>query len=236
MGKQTNIKLSCTVGNIIYYQWKGIDCIRTVPTRVRQTKNTKKAASLFGVAVKSAATMRKMLRPVLPDAASRPMMYELDGAFRKWLYTAPLDDTAPCDMLPSFMSFSFNKEARPGKVFKEVTVQRGIDGDLLVQIPSLNAAGDITAPKGTVQVGITFMAAVLPFDDEKERKVIAIDVTLPYIQSTITAQEILLPGVTHLHCLSLVAMSMRFYKTANEGLPINQIRWQPTVIVGSFYN
>ena len=102
MGKQTNIKLRGTVENIIYYQWKGIHCMRTVPEKVRQTSNTKKAASVFGMAVRSAATMRAMLRPVLPDPASRPMMYDLDGAFREWLHTEPLKSSEPADRLPSF--------------------------------------------------------------------------------------------------------------------------------------
>jgi hypothetical protein len=236
MGKQTNIKLRGTVGNIIYYQWKGIDCIRTVPARVRQTKNTKKAASQFGMAVKSAAAVRAMLRPVLPDAASRPMMYELDGAFRQWLQGEPLSDDLPAENLPSFNQFSFNKEARPGKVSREVAVSRVNNKDLLVKMPPVNPARDITAPKDTVQLAITFTVVVLPFGDPTEQKVITADFKLPYTESVVPEQDILLEGVTGLHNLTLVALSMRFYKSVNDGLPINQMRWKPTVIVGSFYN
>jgi len=61
MGKQKNIRLRCTVENIIYYQWKDIDCMRMVPPKVRQTDSTKKEASNFGVAVNM---------PLLPGACS----------------------------------------------------------------------------------------------------------------------------------------------------------------------
>ena len=236
MGIQTNIKLRGTVENVIYYQWKGIHCMRTVPEKVRQTPNTKKAASVFGLAVKSAAVMRAMLRPVLPDPASRPMIYELDRAFREWLQTEPLQASEQQDNLPSFDNLSFNKDSYPGKVFKVVTVTRVDESDLLIRIPALHTAADISAPAGTVRLGITFMATVLPFTGELEQKVIAADVFLPYTESKSAPQEILLPGVTGLHCLTLVAMSMRFYKSNNESLPVNQKRWKQTVVVGSFYN
>ena len=236
MGIQTNIKLRGTVENVIYYQWKGIHCMRTVPEKVRQTPNTKKAASVFGMAVKSAAAMRAMLRPVLPDPASRPMIYELDRAFREWLQTEPLQASEQQDNLPSFDNLSFNKDSYPGKVFKAVTVTRVDESDLLIRLPALRTAADIAAPAGTVRLGISFMAAVLPFNDEMEQKVIAADIFLPYTESKSAPQEILLPTVTGLHCLTLVVMSMRFYKSNNESLPVNQKRWKQTVVIGSFYN
>ncbi len=67
MGKQTNIKLRGTVENTIYYQWRDIHCIRTVPARVRQTKATKKAATNFGIAVKSSAVVRSMFSKLMPQ-------------------------------------------------------------------------------------------------------------------------------------------------------------------------
>src|SRR5665213_3254549 len=77
MGKQTNIKLRGTVENIIYYQWKGIHCIRTVPARVRQTKATKKAATDFGMAVKSSAVARSMFSKLMPQQpAGRSVIYK----------------------------------------------------------------------------------------------------------------------------------------------------------------
>jgi hypothetical protein len=188
------------------------------------------------MAVKSAAAVRAMLRPVLPDATCRPMMYELDGAFRKWLQTELFNTDLPTDDLTSFIDFSFNKEARPGKVFKAVKASRFNENDLLVQLPEINPARDITAPKDTVKVELTFMTAALSFDNENHQGVFTANITLPYTESIIPAQEILLKDATGLRCLTLIAMSMRFYKSANEGLPINQNRWKPTLIVGSFYN
>src|SRR5665213_1153418 len=109
MGKQTNIKLRGTVENIIYYQWKGIHCIRTVPARVRQTKATKKAATDFGMAVKSSAVARSMFSKLMPQQpAGRSVIYKVDGAFRQWLQGNPLKDPAPVNEIPFFDGISFN--------------------------------------------------------------------------------------------------------------------------------
>jgi len=236
MGIQTNIKLRGTVENVIYYQWNGIHCMRSVPQKVRQTRNTKKAASVFGMAVRNAAAMRAMLRPVLPDPASRPMIYDVDRAFREWLQTGPLQANERQDKLPSFDNLSFNKDSYPGKAFNAVTVTRHGESDLLIRLPALRTGADVTAPAGTVRLGITFMAATLPFNDEMEQQVLAADTFMPYTESKSEPKEILLSGVTGLHCLTLVVMSMRFYKSNNESLPVDQKRWKQAVIVGSFYN
>ena len=236
MGKQTNIKLRGTVGNTIYYQWKGIHCTRTVPARVRQTGNTRKAASLFGVAVKSAAAVRALLKPVLTGATDRSVIYGLDIAFRKWLHTNPKEYTEPAESLPAFDAFSFNKKATPGKLYRIVSVSRATGNDLLIKLPGLNPALDLAAPDDTRHLGIQFMAVVLEVDRPGEAKAIRATITIPYEDATMPAQEILLPGVTGLECLALVAMAVRYYKSGDETMPVNQVRWKPVAIVGSFYN
>ncbi len=236
MGKQTNIKLRGTVDNIIYYQWKGIHCIRTVPARVRQNANTKKAASLFGVAVKSASVVRALLKPVLPGTTDRAVIYALDSAFRKWLHTNPLDYTEAAEGLPEFKDFTFNKEAAPGKLYRVVMLSRANDSDLLIKLPGLNPARDLTAPRGTRHLGIQFMAAVVTVDMPGGAKCIEASISLPYDDVTVPAQEILLTDVTGLECLVLVVMAVRYYKSGDETMPVNQVRWKPTAIVGSFYN
>src|SRR6185312_3286516 len=127
MGKQTNIRLRGTVENIIYYQWKGIHCIRTVPARVRQTTNTKKEASNFGSAVKTSAAARALFREILQRLPpSRPLIYKMDGALRKWLQTAPLDERDPVNDIPFFDGLSFNEAVDFRRVMAvPVTISRG---------------------------------------------------------------------------------------------------------------
>jgi hypothetical protein len=124
MGKQGNIKLRGSADNVIYYQWNGIHCMRTVPKRVRRSDSTKIAAVKFGLAVKTAAALRSLLKPVLPDPTNNGVRYELDGAFRKWLHTDPLEKAGQQTNIPYFENFSFNNASTQGKLFRIVNVSR----------------------------------------------------------------------------------------------------------------
>lgn len=236
MGKQTNIKLRGRVENLIFYQWKGIHCIRTVPARVRQTENTKKIASQFGLAVKSAAKVRLLVKPLLPGPADRAVIYALDGAFRKWLHTNPLNDTAPADVMPAFETFSFNKEARPGKLFRLVNVTRAGGHDISICLPAFNPARDVTAPAGTRHLGVEFMAVIIPFNGSKQADCAGANIAIPYTDVPVPAQQIQLADITSVESLVLIIMTMKYYKDESNMTPINQVRWKPAVIVNSFYN
>lgn len=234
MGKQGDIKLRGTVDNVIYYQWRDIHCMRTVPARVRQSDNTKVAASKFGLAVKSAAIIRSMLKPVLPDPANNATRYELDGAFRKWLHTDPLEKGEPENNISFFEDFSFNKAATLGKLFRMVNVSRVNEQGLLLQLPAFNPVRDVPAPKETSSLQLQFTAATLSFDDQVPNKCICTDWHIPYEDKIVPLHEIILPGLTVPQSLALMVMGIRYYR-GNQTM-IDQMRWKPMGIVGSFYN
>jgi hypothetical protein len=234
MGKQGDIKLRGTVDNVIYYQWNGIHCMRTVPKRVRRSDSTKIAAVKFGLAVKSAAALRAMLKPVLPDPTNNAIRYELDGAFRKWLHTDPLEKPEQETMIPSFKDFSFNKASTLGKLFQIVHISRATESGLLIKLPAFNPLRDVTAPKGTSRLQLQFTAAVLSFSNPVQNKCVSVDWNVSYENKTIPLSETVLPGLTFPQSLVLLVMGIQYYR-GNETM-INQMRWKPVGIVGSFYN
>lgn len=207
-----------------------------MPAKVRQTANTKKAASVFGVAVKSAARLRRMLRPILPNPADREMMYELDNAFRKWLHTKPLERQHTEDGLPYFQWFSFNKKAVLGKVFRRVMITREGDNNLVVTIPSFNPLKDVTAPRGTASAGLRLMAVALPLDNPEGAFELQTNISLPYDNLVLPQQEVMLEGLTGPKTLVTISVALYFYRSPDESLPIQQMRWLPAGITGSFYN
>ena len=237
MGKQSNIKLRCTVENIIYYQWKGIDCIRTVPAHVKQTKPTKKAATDFGKAVKSSAIIRSLFRPLLPEPANRSIIYKMDGAFRKWLKANPLDNTEVVNEITWFDGLSFNDSCDLQKVLKiKITINRTADGGLLLQWPPFNPVTDIKAPTGTRQLDVQCIITTLPMEQPEQAQCVETNFSIPYTDEIFPVQEVELPNVTRPHCLVLVGMAIRYFKDDMQNKPVNILRWKPVGIVGSFYN
>ncbi|KAA9036375.1 hypothetical protein FW778_19290 [Ginsengibacter hankyongi] len=237
MGIQTNIKLRGTVENIIYYQWKGIHCIRTVPAKVRQTKPTKKAAKDFGLAVKSSAVVRYLLRPLMPKDGDRSVIYKVDGAFRKWLKENPLDNTEPADGIPDFEGLAFNDDCDLQKIVQfQITFSRGASGEVLLQWPACNPVSAIKAPTGTCQLVVQCIAATVDVKAPGRQQSTAINFTIPYRDEMMPGREIVFANATSPQCLALVGMSIRYYKDELQSKPINIMRWKPAGIAASFFN
>lgn len=238
MGKQTNIKLRGTVENTIYYQWKDIHCMRTVPARVRQTPATKKEAANFGVAVKNAAIARSMFKVItqyLPP--NRAIIYKTDGAFRKWLHTHPLNEQAVINHIPFFEVLSFNEEINFQSVIKaKVTISRGSEGQLLINWPECNPVTFVRAPAETQHVVIKYLAATIDMHNPGIYHYSEAAISFTYADGVMPAKEMVLENVTAPVNLALVAMSVWYYKDETENRLINSMRWKPAGIVGSFYN
>ena len=238
MGKQTNIRLRGTVKNIIYYQWKGIDCIRTVPARVRQTAPTKQVAKNFGVAVRNAAVARSLFRKILHVLPpGRALIHITDGAFRKWLHTNPLDEKAEADGISFFNGLSFNEESNFDKIIQaKVSVNRGLNGEVLIQWPECNPVNDVKAPTGTAHIVIKYLAATIDMQQPGVYHATETEYSFPYKNEAIPAKEMILENVTAPGNLALVAMAIWYYKDDTQSKPINILRWKPSGIIASFYN
>ena len=238
MGKQKNIRLRCTVENIIYYQWKDIDCMRTVPPRVRQTDPTKKEASNFGVAVKYAAVARSMFRKIVEELPpGRSVIHTTDGAFRNWLRTAPLDDNTPIDGISFFDGLSLNDTIDFRRLMQvPVHISRGDNGSLQLQWPGFNPLTSFKAPTGTVQITIKYLAATIDMRQPGLYHDVKTEFSVPYIDTTLPAGKIMMENVTAPGSLVLVAIAMYYYRDNLKNEPVNILRWKPSGITASFYN
>ena len=238
MGIQTNIKLRGTVENVIYYQWNGIHCMRTVPQKVRQTKATKKAATDFGVAVKSSALVRAAFQQLMPKTpAERSVIYTTDNAFRKWLQTNPLSNSEEVNGIPFFDGLSFNEETNFRNIFRPgITISRGEGGGLLIRWPEFNPVTFLRAPTGTVKTIIQYIAATVDMTGKEEPRSNAIQIAIPYINEELEGQEFPLKEVTAAKSVALVGMSARYFKDDLQTKPVNMLRWKPAGIIKGFFN
>jgi hypothetical protein len=238
MGKQKNIRLRCTVDNIIYYQWKDIDCMRMVPPKVRQTDSTKKEASNFGVAVKYAAAARGMFRKIVEELSpGRSFIQTTDGAFRNWLRSGSLDNNTPIDGIPFFDGLSFN-DAIDFRRLMQVPVQinRGTNNSLQLQWPGFNPLASFKAPTGTAEIVVKYLAATLDMRQHGVYHDVKTEFTIPYTDITIPPGNLALVNVTAPGNLALVATAIYYYKSQLKNEPVNFLRWKPSGITASFYN
>ncbi len=67
------------LGNIIAYKRNGKHCLRTVPDKVRQTDNTRRAAKWFGAASRKGALIRSAITPELDIFPDRVLVNRLNS-------------------------------------------------------------------------------------------------------------------------------------------------------------
>ena len=237
MGKQSNIQLKGTVGNVIFYNWKGIACIRTKPDKVKQAPVAKDNAAVFGMAANRAAILRSLLKPVLPEPGNRKIIHSLDSAFRGWLKTEPLDSLLPINDILFFNGFSFNEKTELGQLLRlPIIVSRAGNGQLLLHIPAVNPVENIRAPVNTSEVLIQVMAASLQIDNPSKQDSVQSQLSIKYISGVMPTADISLPLFTAKGRLSVVAIALQYYEGDHEKVLVNKLPWKPAGIVGSFYN
>src|SRR5688572_17531774 len=96
------------VGPVVLYERNGTPCMRSLASRVRQSKATKKAATLFGKAARIGKTLREGLAAILPDPKNRLVMYPMNQALQQWLKVSDLNSFIT--KLPALNDLQFNTE------------------------------------------------------------------------------------------------------------------------------
>ena len=223
--------------NFILSEWKGISYIRSKPLKMNQTNATIKTADIFGMAANRSKILRILLNQLLPDPKNRECTKRVDNAFRQWLYTEPLHDQLPVDAIPFFNGLSFNEHSEWQQIFRiEVTTNRLTNGKLQFHFPELNPLQDIKAPNGTKQILIKIAVAAIQMDNPFIQDQYKTQLSIAYVPGTINPQDISIPVETARGRVSVVALAILYFTDDNGQTVVDQLKWKPAAIVGSFYN
>jgi hypothetical protein len=114
MGKQKDIKLRGTIGNVIYYESRGGYYKRARPGRVKRTAASVKSGLNFGKASRICRQIRTLAAPMNACNGEKKLMFRLTGALNKLinLKTNGPGTTEPLTPGLSFLSdFQLNDQA-----------------------------------------------------------------------------------------------------------------------------
>src|SRR5450432_3892588 len=114
MGRQRDSKLVGTLGNIIFYNFRGEYCMRTKPVSVQRTDASIHSGLNFGRASKISAQIRKAVASVNPAQSDMKVLYRLTAAMNKFIAWKEKKDTASIKKnpkLPFIYGFQFNDQA-----------------------------------------------------------------------------------------------------------------------------
>jgi hypothetical protein len=233
LARQTALKFSGTTGGVIFYERLGGYYMRSKPQQVRQTTATKASAGTFGKANTLGKSLRQAMKPILPNAADRQLMYRLSNALQRWLTVK--DDTAtglkpvaPLQYFELNTACSLKERCKPG-----LTVQWQPDGTALLNIPAINPVADITAPAGTIAVQMHIMAVACRVNDASIASVQEQTIAYNYTATYYPSQQVSFSLPVSNGNLLLIAVALRY---CLQGMPErydNRIQWLPAAVVGA---
>lgn len=237
MGIQSNLKLRGTAGNIIFYQWKDVDCIRRRPAKVKRVPVAIENSRVFGMAANRSAIVRSLLRPVLPEPANRRIMHRLDKAFAQWLKTGPINSSQPVSNIESFTGLSFN-EKLDETIFLRVpfSIKSVDDGGLFFHLPAFNPFSEMKAPLNTETIALVISTVTIDITNPSVQGITTKIVNIPYKDDFIQPESINLEMKTGAGKLVLVVVSFNYQSQQGAVITATQLNWKPCFIAGSFYN
>ena len=233
MARQGNMKFIGTVDNLIFYTWKEIPCIRTKPTHVKQTIATVEQSKLFGIASHTGAVLRRLLKPVLPNADDKPMMRRFEQAIVQWLRTGAVNHNGRQTNMPFIIGFEFN-EASPlhNRLKQTVTVDVNATNTISVNIPTLQPVQDITAPANTTAVLFTISAATCSLLTDDIADIVTKEMAIAYNDIELPAQKVELPVTVDPGTLTVVLLGLRYVVKGNI---TTAMKWLPAGVMGSVW-
>ena len=145
MARKSNNIVRGTLGPVIHYEWKGKQCMRSMPKKFERTEASVKSGLNFGKASSLSREMRQDIAYVNPCKKDNTVMFRFTGVLNQFLNwktkNAPVVDGILTD-LPFISNFQFNDQCD------------------LTNIPSLKVSAAIDEP-GLLNV------TQLPFDPQK---------------------------------------------------------------------
>lgn len=212
--------------------------MRSKPASVKQTKATKNMGKLFGKANRLEKVLRTTLYPVIPNIKDKTMMRRMAKQLYAWLQTGPLETKQPLNNIPFVTGFEYNEVSELASRFKvPMHVSRTADDKLVLQLESFIPRNSITAPAYTTNIVCAIMAATCTTNTPAAAGSYTTQLTIPYNNETIPAQQVPLDIATVASNLTVVTVALEYYKGAV--LPANKnkdLRWLPAGVVEGLYN
>ncbi len=128
-----------TLGEFIYYNWKGKQCIRAKPRKFARTEASIKSGLNFGKASRMGSEIRDLIKSINPGKKDLQVTYRFTGVLNKfiswWEKQIPVQVGISND-LPYLKDFQFNEQADLSDMnFLKLSVKMITPDNLEISLP-----------------------------------------------------------------------------------------------------
>ncbi len=237
MGKQKGLYVHGKQGNVLYYSWKEIPCMRIIPANVYQSPVVVAHKNANGLSTTMGASFRKLLADVIPYPKSMQMQTAVRLALLKWLKAGPATSQPPA-AIPFISGLSFNEASLLRHCLRvPLTISAAVPNEITVLIPQMIPVTAFNAPPQTVQIQLKLAAACCNIKTGKALGSSTHGIAIPYDATGIPAQMISLPLEMPGDSLTMVAAALEYYtgKNGNVSLCLDK-RFRAAEVLGGVVN
>ncbi len=229
------------VGKYVYRKYRGKQVIqeRPISENFRQTKDTKKAASLFGIASNLACAFRDNMWDTIGELQDGTMVSRFNTEVLFAVRQAYNPETKTYHFsnegLERMNGFEFNMDSPLRNYF---FVQPGVTitgKTLKVVLPGFDMPKDIKYPKDTKNCKVSISLAMydLTHGKQKRETVQSIDIKSAFVQQKIEPRQFdfeLEPG-----CVCIISISLKYEQDTFSGTrSLNSKKCNPSAILKTF--
>lgn len=218
MAKVTDVFVSGSVGNMVFYNRLGTKCIRTKRDSIQQTDATKKRGINFGIAAKAGSGLRTGLQKVMPLPSNRSVQSRISGAISKWLGQTDINKLEPDDEVPFIGDLAFVEDKGFFTRFKAPLNITRTEDLIRVKIDSLIPSQQISAPAKTVSVKLILSVSgcMLPDGDHTSHQTHSIEIQ--YNEEELSAMEFDFHVSMPPKSLTVIAGRLIYYQSRGQNL------------------
>jgi hypothetical protein len=236
MATQENTRLEGSIGNIIFYKFRGGYYMRSKPVNVTRNDASVKSAQNFGKASRICRQIREMIEPINPAASDKRAIYRFTGALNKminWKEKNKLGITRLLGILPLITGFQFNDQADIPLAIKPV-VTFPASGRMEIQLMPFVSADGLYAPYNTEHIIFKIVITTTNMSELKTTRTDIPEIKIPYNHETFSPESISLPVITDQDSLILIVLTIEYFVNTKEGTGIlNSVKNMPCGIIWS---
>ena len=234
MGKQNGLYLHGKSGNILYYSWKEIPCIRTIPANVYQSPVVVAQKQANGLSTSMGGSFRRLLGGALPYPKNMDMQTSLRLALLKLLKSG-LVKAEPPQEIPFISGISFNKASVLSNCMK-VPLNITLNGpdEFALHLPEIVPLMAFNAPPATAFIQLKIAAACCNIATGEALQNYNEAIIIPYNAETIPAQTKLFSLPMPAGSLTMVVIALEYF-TNVHGTPllVDDERYRPSRVIAS---
>ena len=234
MPSQINVQLTGRIQNLIFYKVGDKYYARTTPSRVKQTKATKKRASEFGKASRVGKSLRQQLLSVIPFPADNKMQTRLVSALFQWLRHDTEQSSDPMLYIGNFQFTEGYSVLERWKVNLQIT--KPAPDMLALKIPAFIPSKSISAPAGTIAVKCHIAIAGCEIETGIATGGFSTSILFDYNEVEVPEQKVNLPVPTTSGSLVVTAIFLEYNSLKNGHLEKTKNKaFMPAGMVSAMY-